>query len=386
MTMDLSLEQQQALTRHRRRWLTMLASEDPVDRKAAEAGVRQAYWSADLAPPERIVWCEGPREMAQMWRQETVTVAAKGSARRVSGAGNSGAGNNVRNAVIDAMFSRTVAAVERACGRALRQSVAEGMRLGRPGPLGTAVVAATHQAIDEPVQRPMLRLRWWGGRRGGNGYFSRTTFRDSGYSPHELGWLGTYQFLHDDCGVVEATQQLAGLWQVAAHVGWIVPHENVCWLSERHHVLKADANERLHCATGPALSYRDGLTVHMWKGVQVPGHLIENPSRITARTIDRELDPVVRRCMIDIITPERYIAMGSAVRINQDETGTLWRKLWWGFDAWAAVEVVNGTPEPDGTRKHYYLQVPPTVRTAREAVAWTYGLSENQYAQLKLRT
>jgi hypothetical protein len=43
------------------------------------------------------------------------------------------------------------------------------------------------------------------------------------------------------------------------------------------------------------------------------------------------------------------------------------------------VEVVNGTPEPDGTHKRYFLQVPPTVRTPREGVAWTYGLSERQY-------
>ena len=35
--------------------------------------------------------------------------------------------------------------------------------------------------------------------------------------------------------------------------------------------------------------------------------------------------------------------------------------------------------EPDGTHKRYFLQVPPTVRTPREAVAWTYGLSERQY-------
>ena len=41
--------------------------------------------------------------------------------------------------------------------------------------------------------------------------------------------------------------------------------------------------------------------------------------------------------------------------------------------------MINGTPEPDGSHKRYFLQVPPTVRTPREAVAWTYGLSERQY-------
>ena len=74
----------------------------------------------------------------------------------------------------------------------------------------------------------------------------------------------------------------------------------------------------------------------------------------------------------------------------EDETGVLWRKLW-GFrgvtvGSWTAVEVVNGTPEADGSRKRYVLRVPSRMRTAREAVAWTYGLTEKQYAGLELRT
>lgn len=303
-----------------------------------------------------------------------------------SGSSDRTIGANVRAELFDAIFSRTVSAVERACGRSFRQAVAEGMRLGRPTPLGSAIVAATMQAINEPVTRPLLSFRWWSARRRRNAMLARLTFQDSGYSQHELGWLGTYQYLHEVCGIEEAGEHLMGQWQLAGNIGWIVPHARVCWLAERHHVLKSDTAERLHSAEGPALAYRDGLSIYAWKGVQVPAIMIDQPQRITARTIDRELDPVIRRCMIDILSPARYIATGSPVRINQDETGTLWRKLWWGFDAWAAVEVVNGTPEPDGTYKRYYLQVPPTVRTAREAVAWTYGLTEHQYAQLKLRT
>jgi hypothetical protein len=44
------------------------------------------------------------------------------------------------------------------------------------------------------------------------------------------------------------------------------------------------------------------------------------------------------------------------------------------------VEVINATPEPDGSRKRYWLRVPPYMRTAREAVAWTFGLSGKEYA------
>jgi hypothetical protein len=43
------------------------------------------------------------------------------------------------------------------------------------------------------------------------------------------------------------------------------------------------------------------------------------------------------------------------------------------------VEVENGTREPDGSRRHYFLPVPPGARTPHEAVAWTYGLTPDRY-------
>jgi hypothetical protein len=48
--------------------------------------------------------------------------------------------------------------------------------------------------------------------------------------------------------------------------------------------------------------------------------------------------------------------------------------------------VVNGTPETDGSRRRYVLRVPSRMRTAREAVAWTYGLTPERYGQLDVRT
>ncbi|MGK4422445.1 DUF6745 domain-containing protein, partial [Klebsiella pneumoniae] len=43
------------------------------------------------------------------------------------------------------------------------------------------------------------------------------------------------------------------------------------------------------------------------------------------------------------------------------------------------VELVNASPELDGSLKTYMLRVPPTVRTCREAVAWTFGMTVDQW-------
>jgi len=47
------------------------------------------------------------------------------------------------------------------------------------------------------------------------------------------------------------------------------------------------------------------------------------------------------------------------------------------------VKVINQTPEPDGTRKVYFLRVPPTIITAKEAVAWTFDQPGEEYNPLE---
>jgi hypothetical protein len=65
--------------------------------------------------------------------------------------------------------------------------------------------------------------------------------------------------------------------------------------------------------------------------------------------------------------------------VHKDEFGTLYCLPQRGWEAVAIVKVVNTTPEPDGTFKDYFLRVPPWVRTAREAVAWTFGMESAGY-------
>ena len=54
-----------ALKEYLDRWAAAHLSCEPADRRTAEEGVRDAYASAGLAPPQRIVWCGGPLEIAQ---------------------------------------------------------------------------------------------------------------------------------------------------------------------------------------------------------------------------------------------------------------------------------------------------------------------------------
>ena len=44
------------------------------------------------------------------------------------------------------------------------------------------------------------------------------------------------------------------------------------------------------------------------------------------------------------------------------------------------VKVIDASPGPDGVCREHWLSVPPYVATAHEGVAWTFGMSESEYA------
>ena len=366
----LTREQMAALSRYRARWAAIRRSTEPADRDAAEEGVRLAYRAAGFEPPSRLVWCDSP-------------VALSHRALRPARSD----GPNIKPAVIDRPRRQVAARVGRRVHARVKASV-ESMVNPADGLVASAADAIIQAAAQENASlldhvRRSQPLSWSVALRI---LLGQQGFRYSVAGQHDLSWLGGYEFLRNVLGLREETEPLLGLWQAATNLGWLQPHEHTCWLAERPDILRGDATERLHNAYGPALRFPDGWSVWAWKGVVVPRWIIEQPEKVSLALIDAESNVQVRRCMIDIMTPQRYVALGAAARIAEDETGILWRKTWPAYDAWAAVEVINATPEPDGTHKHFFLQVPANLQTAREAVAWTYGMRVDAYAHLAVRT
>ena len=77
-------------------------------------------------------------------------------------------------------------------------------------------------------------------------------------------------------------------------------------------------------------------------------------------------------CALDALKADDQLAQ--ELGLAQDDYGKLWRTdVRIGGERIQLVEVVNATAEPDGSFRRYFLRVPPTARTARQAVAWTFG-------------
>jgi hypothetical protein len=139
--------------------------------------------------------------------------------------------------------------------------------------------------------------------------------------------------------------------------------------------------------TGAALE-SDVVNLYFWHGVMVPAFVIRRPDRITIADIDRQTNAEVRRVMIEryrhgeeIHGAAAFIRDAGGVRLDHDERyGTLWRCNIPDDEPIVMIEVVNRTREPDGSFKRYWLRVSPTMRTVREAVAWTFNMRAGQYA------
>lgn len=162
----------------------------------------------------------------------------------------------------------------------------------------------------------------------------------------------------------------AGLW-----VYWVLRDEVV---TVPRPALRIEEG-RLHAENGPAVSWPGGARYWMWRGVQVPRRVIEAPERITVGAIRRETNAEVRRVMLERYGHERYLHDMGAEKVHSDDFGTLWRAPVPGDEPLVMVEVVDASPKPDGTFRNYLIRVPPTMRTAKEAVAWTFGKHTPEY-------
>jgi hypothetical protein len=372
-----------ALNQYLDRWALAHLSCERADRATAEEGVELAYAAAGLRPPQRVVWCSGPLEIAEY-------VANAASTDCI--------GCNVKVQVFDDVCGRVGTLSEIFWKEVLAASTERQATMRMPLDVYNRSRIAhemVHRAVFAAVDRRLRRLATRGRHallrlRGMPRLLPSSGFDEIAVGPCDVGALGVYKYLHDVLDWQDPSKPLRGLWKIAQSAGWLVPHEHVSWICERPSCLHTDARGRLHCADGPALRYPDGWSVYAWKGVEVPAWLIAHPERISLQVIANTFDPILRNTMIEILTPERFVARGGARLVARDEAGTLWRRLWTyrgvTVGSWTAVEVINGTPAADGSRKHYFLRVPSRIGTPREAVAWTYGLADHEYAALELRT
>ncbi len=181
----------------------------------------------------------------------------------------------------------------------------------------------------------------------------------------------------------------AGLWMF-----WVVDNAII---SCPRPILRT-VNNRLHAEFHPAVSWPGGAQYWFWHGFQATEELIrERPQELlphildqldfqlrrtvrdrqaTLRRILREPDSETRRILIETYGWEQFLRDSGARVIDRD-----------GDNELLAFRNVRIAGEPlvllkvrcPSTATVYTLRVPPTIRRARAAVAWTFGMNEQDY-------
>jgi len=352
------------------KWSQVGLSTEPVDKEAAEEAVGALYTLSGARPPRGVIWCHSPAAAAHL-----IADAGEDAEERF--------GASLREQVRTGPWERGRAELSALLGR---ETFADAWHevcapvtptFARLVEQISGAVAAT--AEDEAGRRRLLLA---------------LTFADHGQ--HDAAWLPLFEAYREavaaHAGDDEnesgndaepangpALRTLAQLAQVARRVHWWWPFADTAILCERPSAVHLDERGRLHHGDGPALVYPDGFALYRWRGVTIGEGFAQTLAALTPEVIRREPNAELRRIMLEHYGHDRYIVDSGAQPLQEDETGRLWQVRLPGDEPVTMVEVVNSTAEPDGTFNTYWLRVPPNTRTARAAVAWTFGLSEEEY-------
>lgn len=309
-----------------------MLSTEPANRPEAERGIRLAYQCAGLRPPKRIVWCGSPLNQGL---RLSIPVRDKRMSvwDRFSASVRAGFCHNVWPGV-----------------RSVLDSVLDSVSFSVMASLGAGVWHSVWHSVGRSI--------------------------NDGCGNYDAARLGVYDYFSEVLGLREQTAKLAGLWLQAEHAGWWLPHRDICWVSERHNILRRDERGRLHCMDGPAVAYPDGRAIYAVHGVEVPAHVIEQRDQITPKAIHKEHNVEVRRVMLEFYGFNRYLHDTQA--IHSDRYGDLYEIDMRGW-VMNVVCVRDSTPEADGQHKVHWLRGDPRARTAHEAVASTFGMRRTDY-------
>ena len=191
-------------------------------------------------------------------------------------------------------------------------------------------------------------------------------------------------------------------WQhyeaAATHAGWRFMHPDFCIVVDFPLELHRDEQARPHCESGPSHRWSDGFQFYHWHGYRIPEGkewIIADKARITPDAIEAEENAELRRIMLEIEVDgrtgfDRYREARGAKVIDADNLHGRPRQLLSiqvRGEEHRIIDVLNGSLEPDGSRRQFLLGAarnPRTrdqARTVHEAVALSYGIDPGVYSE-----
>jgi hypothetical protein len=196
------------------------------------------------------------------------------------------------------------------------------------------------------------------------------------YGNHDAPWLSFYDFFKNVVGV-KNLEKIEGLIAISKEMGWLSMYDTDVVIQKRPTEIHFDENNVLHNETGPAIRYADGFSVYSWHGVRIPGDWIEHKNtKLTPKIALTWANLEQRRCACEILGWAKILKDLKAKVIDEDgdpEIGILVEVNLPDIGKEKFLKVLCGTG------REFAIPVPPEMKTALEANAWTYDLQPYEY-------
>ena len=236
-----------------------------------------------------------------------------------------------------------------------------------------------------------------------------SSLRSSWWGQQEQYWIGFYRFMELHLKITYDPQKSEhlGWWQdITESANWWFPYEGYCFVSERPIRCAIDEERRLHHESLAAMEFKDGWKVYAYHGVTVSAQVIETPETITIEQIKKEENAEVRRCMVERMGWERFYVEAGMKVLHEDtlesnfpsipvselvsESARLVTSYRPGTETAQLLEAEGIKDYEDrplrfvrltdpSTGRQYTLRVLHSHTRCYEAIAWTFGKTEEQY-------
>lgn len=423
----LTAEQEAQLATWADKWIDIALRPGPTDRQAFEAAAEQCYRAAGHAWHGRVIWASSPYQMPPSLKAEAED------------------GDNKRHKMLDlssTLHQRLVPSFEewldyqtrRLCRdiAAMRGSLRKSVEPVPPGKIDRTlsqhvermtdaiVVGTLEAALFNPVQDSLIdgSVLWsshWGWQfllPIGTINFNHT------HTLLEQPRLPSLSFYRDVCGAMTLLNDGSAGWAQAwsRHQAFETAcTEALFWHPTKDYVVAYErptaihtervnlrgwsdgaVRRRLHADHGPAMVFPDGWCIYAIHGVVISHkqrHIVEQPDTITVAEIEAEHNSEIRRIMIERYGAARFLADSGASVVHElpaDHPSVglrgarLLRKDMPRGEPVVCVDLLNSTPEPDGSVKRYMLRVDPNAydgeasRNAHAAAASTWRHADSR--------
>jgi hypothetical protein len=199
-----------------------------------------------------------------------------------------------------------------------------------------------------------------------------------------VGGAAYHSFIRDVCGLElpeEMWERSRSGERAIQSACWWYAHRDFVMVCERPAAIHLEptgrggpaplGTHRLHHGSGPALAWPGGWGMYAVHGVAVPGWIVEQPQTITVLDIERQRNAEVRRVMLDAYGWTRFMAHCGAEVVDQVPMdhgivglrgARLLRKVLPGEpEPLVYLDMLNSTPEADGSHRHYLERIDPNA-------------------------